>query len=136
MKSVRLSGLIGLLAAFTAFLFVSGCEEGPDVTEATSYFDNNSMQSIHEDIATYSLTIIWADVIQQTAGLTIDGEVAVFKAAGGKPPYKWSARDVSLGTVVEQNNASTAYQRNAVGDNLLILKDSAGVVAYAAISQP
>ena len=89
MKSVRVPAMIGLLAAFTAFFFVAGCEDGPNVSEATSYFDKTSLEFNHTDISTYSLSIVWADTLQQKDGLTLDGEVAVLKAGGGTPPYKW-----------------------------------------------
>lgn len=135
MKSARLPVVFGLLAAFATFFCVSGCESGPDNTEASSYFDNNPLQFTHTDLATYTLEIAWEDTAINGI-LETDGQTAVLTAGGGKPPYKWSVHDVSLGTIVEDGGSSAVYQRNAMGDNVVILTDKNGDRAYAAVSQP
>ena len=136
MNVARLPGILGLSAALAVFFCVSGCEEGPVVDEAASYFDNNPLEFTHTDISTYSLGIEWDDAELADTGLASDGEVALLSAGGGTPPYAWDVQDISLGTIIESGEASAVYQRNAVGDNVVILIDSAGDRAYTTVSQP
>lgn len=136
MKMAQLPGILGLSTALAFFFCVQGCEKGPNVDEAETYFDTHPLEFSHEDIATYTLEIMWADEALASSGLETDGAVAVLQAAGGTPPYKWDVVDVSLGTIIESDGPSAVYQRNAAGDNTVILKDSAGNEVYAAVSQP
>ena len=136
MNVVRLSRILGLSLALAVFFSFAGCSEGPDVSEAVTFFDENPLDPTLGDISTLTLAIAWDDADLATAGLTADGEIASFSAGGGKPPYDWDVHDVSLGTIIQKRGAFAVYQRNAPGDNVLILKDSAGNRAYAVIAQP
>lgn len=136
MNMVRRPGMLRLSTALAILFCISGCDNGPDVSEAVSYFDSHPLEFTHTDISTYSLAITWEDTALQTEGLTADGQVAVLSAGGGTPPYQWDVQDVSLGTIIDQEGPAAAYQRNAAGDNVVILKDSAGNEAYTAVSQP
>ncbi|MEI6217935.1 MAG: hypothetical protein WCP86_03470 [bacterium] len=136
MRMMRWSGLLWLSTALTFLFCVPGCSDGPGDNEASSYFDSHPFDFTHNDLTTDSLAITWADATLQVAGLTGEGDVAVFIGAGGTPPYKWSVFNTSLGTIVDSRGNSAAYRRNSAGDNVVILKDSAGHEAYVAVSQP
>ncbi|MEI6971439.1 MAG: hypothetical protein WCL44_07950 [bacterium] len=131
MKMARLPGVLGLATALAVFLCAPGCEEGPKEDEATKYFENEPLTYTNEDISTYTLKIWGGNTI-----LATDGQTTVFKAAGGTPPYHWDVLDISLGTILESDDDSAVYQRNAPGDNTIILEDDEGHVTYFAVSQP
>lgn len=136
MSMMRWSGLLWLSAAL-AFLFCfQGCESRPDANEASSYFDSHPFDFNQNDLATSSLAITWADTSLQSKGLISNGGVAVFSGGGGTPPYKWDVLDTSLGAIADSRGNYAAYRRISAGDNVVILKDSAGNKAYAAILQP
>jgi|APCry1669188910_1035180.scaffolds.fasta_scaffold89049_1 hypothetical protein len=136
MRMMRWAGLLWLSTALTFLFCVPGCSDGPGDNEASSYFDSHPFDFAHNDITTYSLAITWADAKTQAAGLTVDGQVAVFTGAGGTPPYHWSVFSTSLGAIVDSRGNSAAYRRNVAGDNVVILKDSAGHETYVAVQQP
>lgn len=79
------------------------------------------------------------------AGLTIsplettlaaNGDKAVFVASGGTPPYTWSQGDGTKGVITPSTGANTTYTRSDVGDNTVILTDSAGGTAIGVVKQP
>ena len=131
----RWSGLLWLPTAI-AFLFcIPGCDNGPDVSDASTYFDTHPLDFSHNDIATDTIAITWSDSTQKSKGLTANGDIAVFSGAGGTPPYTWDVGTAS-GEIIDSRGAYAAYRRIKAGDNAVILKDSAGHEAYAAIHQP
>ena len=125
------------LSAVLAFLFcIPGCDNGPDVTDASSYFDSHPLDFTHYDLATDTLSITWADASLKTKGLAANGDVAVFSGGGGTPPYTWDVLDASRGTILDSRGSYSAYRRIAAGNNVVALKDSAGNKAYITIPQP
>ena len=136
MNMARLPGTIGLSAALAVFFCISGCTEGPDTDEATSYFDRNPSEFTHEVVTPWEQNSLELSIKGDNSILDTDGQVASFSASGGTPPYKWEVHDVFLGTIIQSDGAVAVYQRNAVGDNVVILTDHEGNSAYFAISQP
>jgi hypothetical protein len=74
-------------------------------------------------------------VTPSSATLEYDGAKAKMKAHGGTPPYSWEVIDVALGSIIGSGE-NIVYQRDAVGDNVVKLRDSAGAVVYAIMKQP
>ena len=62
-----------------------------------------------------------------SATLVRDGEQVSLTAGGGEPPYYWSVIDLSRGMIDGVTQGVTiVYQRVSVGDNVVVLRDSAG----------
>jgi len=121
---------ICLIAAMLA-----SCEEGPDTSAVTSWFAENPYNtSLHQDLSTVTLTINPTDL--GTKVVTYDGGTIVLTAAGGTPPYSWSVQDVGLGTILRSRGYYAVYQRNAPGDNGVILRDKNRTEVFCIISQP
>lgn len=137
MKMKTLCGAVGLSAALAIMLLNIGCEEGPDVSEAVNYFDDNPLTFNNSDIATDSLSIVPIEMTG-SAGLQEDGQTVVLTAGGGTSPYTWDVHDIALGAIIEVDNYGSfaVYQRNQAGDNVVILRDRNGKEAYLRISQP
>ncbi|MCX7592109.1 MAG: hypothetical protein N2255_10835 [Kiritimatiellae bacterium] len=71
-----------------------------------------------------------------TANIQADGDVALFTASGGTPPYSWSVVRNTRGTIVPQGPAQALYTRTSGGDNQVLVTDAAGHAALATVTQP
>ena len=71
-----------------------------------------------------------------SATLDTDGEVVLFTASGGTPPYSWSVVRPALGTIETQGPTQAKYTRTAAGDNQVLLVDVTGHAALASVTQP
>lgn len=131
MRMQRL-GLLGVLCCGMGLaLVLCGCDSGPDTSEVTGYFDSNEYESLpRENLHTITLV-----VSPSAAELEYDGAKIKLKASGGQAPYWWEVVDISLGSIIG-TGPTVVYQRDAVGDNVVILHDNAGAVAYCIIAQP
>lgn len=114
-----------------AAILLPGCEEGPDTSAATSYFAQNPYTTMREDMATITLMVDPAE-----KSLSYDGQTFVLTAAGGTPPYTWSVHDVGVGTILRSKGYYAVYQRNAPGDNVVVLRDKSKTEVYCTIMQP
>jgi hypothetical protein len=71
------------------------------------------------------------------ATLTTNGEIVVFQAAGGAPPYYWTLSYPSRGAILNGANSPTmTYARTTSGDNNIVLRDNAGQAVQIAVTQP
>ncbi|MGQ9661244.1 MAG: hypothetical protein ACUVWX_02780 [Kiritimatiellia bacterium] len=71
-----------------------------------------------------------------SATVAADGDVVLFTASGGTPPYSWSVVRTGLGTVESQGPTQAKYTRTAAGDNQVLLEDAVGHAALASVRQP
>jgi len=69
--------------------------------------------------------------------MTESNQVVQLTAVGGDPPYAWSVIDPSLGTLSNTDKSAVNYSRkgDAVGQNIVELKDSSSTLATATIVQ-
>lgn len=69
--------------------------------------------------------------------VTVTNQIVTFTASGGTPPYTWTEAN-SNGTLSASSGPSVFYTRHAVGDNKVMLNDSAspGHSVTADITQP
>jgi hypothetical protein len=71
-----------------------------------------------------------------TAVLTNDTALAVFTVNNAVLPCAWSVVNGSRGHIAASGGTQATYERDAVGDNVVICTDSLGFAAMALISQP
>lgn len=71
-----------------------------------------------------------------SATLNIDGAQTVFTGSGGVGPYAWSLGNNAVGRLRVDGWSQAVYTRTAAGDNTVLVTDSQGHSASAAVSQP
>lgn len=124
--------ILGLVVcgAFCIGVFC-GCEDGPDMENVDSQFDNSSTT-----VGTSGTTSPLMVVTPSSASLTSNGEVVAFTLEGASGTVTWSVQDISKGSILTQSDLAATYQRAAAGDNVVIVTDSGGTVVFATVSQP
>ncbi|MBN1671715.1 MAG: hypothetical protein JXR37_11805 [Kiritimatiellae bacterium] len=117
-------GLIGLVG-------MAGCEDEPDAQEVKDYLNSNPWDPNPRGKAYEDLVLDPTEV-----SMGADDTTAYFSVSGGKEPYTWSVSDISLGTVTG-GRADAVYTRNgaSVGANIVVVTDSRGYTAVAAVEQ-
>jgi hypothetical protein len=65
-----------------------------------------------------------------------NGERSVLTAGGGRPPYLWEVQNTALGHLQTATGNSVVYVRDAPGQNVVSVVDSAAAAANVAIAQP
>ncbi|MCF7838450.1 MAG: hypothetical protein K9N49_07445 [Candidatus Marinimicrobia bacterium] len=68
--------------------------------------------------------------------LSGNGDLSLLTASGGSPPYRWTVRDITLGTLDRSTGTQVTYQRGFRGDNSVTVTDNAGATASVVIRQP
>jgi hypothetical protein len=132
MKKLLLRRLVYSSCVAVLILFITGCEEDADMRGVSSYFDEHPYESTKRDRPSPAKL----SIEPLSATLNADGETKVFTASGGRKPYIWKVSDISRGSIVSEATSQAVYQRNAPGDNVVIVSDQDGNSVVATVKQP
>ncbi len=124
-----------LLPLLAAILALPACErDEPNPDDARRYMEQNPYgldrdgrrPSAPAEIP--ALTISPTEVTAEAVG-----DVFVFCASGGQPPYTWNVANPASGTIAHDNGNPCSYTVAQLKKNSVWVKDSRGRVATATI---
>ena len=131
---MRKYGKMMLLLATAAWagLFLAGCggdDDDPNTSELDGYFEDHPYVSdpriSHGSAVTISPRGATANAV---------GEVVIFAASGGTPPYHWDVSDGAVGTAAGDDDGIGRYTARTIGNNYVIVYDQDGNADFATIS--
>ena len=131
-KWIRLSAVMSLVCVVCAGVVVlSGCEDDPDTSAATEYFEGDYASDDRDSTLAPRL-----ELTPSTAILVNDGQSQGFNIIGGGRPYGWSVVSAAVGGITATGVDSALYTRSRYGDNAVKVRDARGEETYALINQP
>jgi len=117
-----------------ALVFLSACEDDPDMGNTEGYFNSNPYSSDGRvDIPVDNKMLMMTPT---SAQVTQPGQMFDFQVSGGYPPYQWRVADSDSGTVTpnETGSDTAVYKAGIVGNNVVIATDTQGRSASAQVS--
>lgn len=114
---------------------------GTSVIYTRTAAGNNTIQLSDGDGSTIAINIIQADststltVTPGAATLNAAGDMVVFTATGGTPPYTWDVDSSASGDINRTDGQQVVYTRGSGGGNYVFLTDAASNTVYALVTQ-
>ncbi len=132
MRGFRMFSLGMLVLGALSIGVFCGCEDGPDMDNVGSEFDDGNSAGGDRD----SVDSPQMAVLPSAATLTNNGAAVSFSVKGASGSSTWSVQDISKGSILTQSATAATYQRAAAGDNVVIATDGSGNAVFATVSQP
>jgi hypothetical protein len=129
-KLVLQISVVGLMVAAAFFMFAA-CNGAPDTAEVDDYFSSYPYVSLSRPGSSGNLL----QIAPAGASVEHNGDRINLVASGGTPPYRWSVDQTARGTLEKVSGWEAIYQRDLVGNNIVILTDADGQEAYCLITQ-
>lgn len=124
---------LAMVSVFLACAVFVGCEESPDTENASTYFDDSTVDVADDRPPAISARM---QISPASSTLATDGVAGLFAVEGASGAVNWSVQDSSRGRILTQGSLSATYRRLAAGDNVVIATDSGGNAAFAVVLQP